>query len=624
MVEGNIYFHAAKEKNITFKVSEGASIMFGNTNILQLPNQTQTDAIQRTLSVSQVQFDALRRTSVFQQKSLIDFLRKIMDMKMQHANLTEQVHQMNNSRSQNRTTRKLKVLILRLSSQIEKLLKLMKKDECVEEAPCKNGATCIDLFGKYQCICPNHYEGENCDKRIDECELYKGTHAGCQNNATCTNNVNVTGFTCQCPTGFHGHLCQQQKSSCEYELDLCGEHGHCIPSEQPSGYKCICEWGFKQSGDPNNPTCIDINECTNNPCYPGSACINLPGSFKCSGCPKGTIGNGIHCHDFDECANDYTNDCSKSPKVDCINIQGSYKCGPCPTGDENVCHWSAQCVEDEGEVRCECPSGTVGDGIGVEGCQTSNTSACRANTCLNDGTCLATSENTYKCVCKNGYFGAHCETPTPCLSQEYCNLHGKCVPIAEGKSAHCECYRGYYGSRCQWEEEACGFHSNNETGEIVYEKLTFGAVLRSKICTWFITLFDTRKVLQINFENITIPKLYEVTSKGCDAAFVNLTIFDGRDTDAPLIVNFCHGDNSLSMSHPIYTSSHQFAIQLSTRLLSRNTYLKMNWKAVETRCGGRMTGKEGRVDYYDAHDEDNCMWWVALKLFVLRERNAKY
>uniref|UniRef100_A0A915DCG2 Cubilin n=1 Tax=Ditylenchus dipsaci TaxID=166011 RepID=A0A915DCG2_9BILA len=464
----------------------------------------------------------------------------------------------------------------------------MKTDECVEMAPCKNGATCVDLFSKYQCLCPDHYEGTNCDQRLDECEMYKGTPAGCQNNATCTNSPTTAGFTCHCPKGFHGHLCQQQKSSCDYSLDLCGEHGHCIPTE--TSYKCLCEWGFKVSGDPDNPVCTDIDECTDNPCYPGATCLNLPGTFKCSSCPKGLMDfiigfrDGVHCHDFDECANDLTNDCSKSPKVDCINTFGSYKCGSCPqdyqgdgfkcekisrcSSDRNPCAPNARCVDEGDELRCECPENTAGDGLGPEGCLPSNQTVCHADTCLNGGTCFATSDHTYKCSCLYGYLGPHCERPTHCLTKDYCNGRGKCV-LAEG-STFCECDRGFFGPRCQFEEEAC--------------------VLRKRSCLWYIQLLDSRKVLEISFGNFTIPKLYEVTSKGCESSFGNLTIFDGPDTDSPAIAIFV-------METPFHIHS---------------THHPICWRAVQTRCGGRMTGNEGTVSYYDIHDEDNCMWFVSV------------
>lgn len=78
----------------------------------------------------------------------------------------------------------------------------------------------------------NKIQGKNCEKRVDECALFRNTTAGCQNNASCTNNKDGAGFQCHCPVGFHGNLCQQSKNSCDYSLDLCGEHGHCVPSNE--------------------------------------------------------------------------------------------------------------------------------------------------------------------------------------------------------------------------------------------------------------------------------------------------------------------------------------------------------------------------------------------------------
>lgn len=45
------------------------------------------------------------------------------------------------------------------------------------------------------------------------------------------------------------------------------------------GYRCICEWGYRSTTNTSNPYCEDVDECSANPCFPGSACINVPGSF---------------------------------------------------------------------------------------------------------------------------------------------------------------------------------------------------------------------------------------------------------------------------------------------------------------------------------------------------------
>lgn len=115
---------------------------------------------------------------------------------------------------------------------------------------------------------------------------------------------------------------------------------------------------------------------------------------------KFILGNGVHCHDFDECENEFTHKCSKDPSVECINTFGSYKCGDCPPGYEgdgytctkiqrcssNPCHPLATCYE-EPEFRCECPENMIGEGFGKEGCRKSNATVCHADSCLNGGTC---------------------------------------------------------------------------------------------------------------------------------------------------------------------------------------------------------------------------------------------
>ena len=39
------------------------------------------------------------------------------------------------------------------------------KNECLMN-PCKNGGTCVDKPGTYECLCPEQWGGSNCDNGI--------------------------------------------------------------------------------------------------------------------------------------------------------------------------------------------------------------------------------------------------------------------------------------------------------------------------------------------------------------------------------------------------------------------------------------------------------------------------
>ncbi|GFR97298.1 thrombospondin-4, partial [Elysia marginata] len=59
---------------------------------------------------------------------------------------------------------------------------------------------------------------------------------------------------------------------------------------------------------------------------PRVICINTLGSYTCGDCPSGYTGKGITCEDVNECQQ---NPCY--PGVTCINTRGSYQCASCPS-----------------------------------------------------------------------------------------------------------------------------------------------------------------------------------------------------------------------------------------------------------------------------------------------------
>ena len=79
-------------------------------------------------------------------------------------------------------------------------------DECGRYEPCQNGATCLDRVADYQCLCPANFGGKNCSVELLGC-----IDVSCLHGGTCApylEDESVHKFTCQCPFGFHGQLCQ--------------------------------------------------------------------------------------------------------------------------------------------------------------------------------------------------------------------------------------------------------------------------------------------------------------------------------------------------------------------------------------------------------------------------------
>ncbi|CAG5131144.1 unnamed protein product, partial [Candidula unifasciata] len=66
------------------------------------------------------------------------------------------------------------------------------KDEC-QSSPCRNGASCQDIFDGYRCQCPPSYTGLSCSQDVDECSQTPGL---CQHGSTCVNTDG--GFICSC------------------------------------------------------------------------------------------------------------------------------------------------------------------------------------------------------------------------------------------------------------------------------------------------------------------------------------------------------------------------------------------------------------------------------------------
>jgi hypothetical protein len=104
------------------------------------------------------------------------------------------------------------------------------------------------------------------------------------------------------PTGRASWRCDPNTSACDPQEQDCNPGTFSQPDADGDGVGDACETcmpGF--SGSP----CTDIDECKQQPavCDALTQCTNTPGSFTCSACPAGYVGDGkAGCKDIDECS----------------------------------------------------------------------------------------------------------------------------------------------------------------------------------------------------------------------------------------------------------------------------------------------------------------------------------
>lgn len=99
--------------------------------------------------------------------------------------------------------------------------------------PCLNGATCKDIFNKFNCICDLGWEGEQCETDTDDCISQPCIHGSCKDY--------LAGFECSCHPGYAGALCDEDVDDCQHHP--CGNGGTC--QDGPNTYTCICPKDYR-------------------------------------------------------------------------------------------------------------------------------------------------------------------------------------------------------------------------------------------------------------------------------------------------------------------------------------------------------------------------------------------
>ena len=84
-------------------------------------------------------------------------------------------------------------------------------------------------------------------------------------------------------------------------------------------------------------------------------------------------------------------------------------------------------------------------GFDGDGCEI-DLQFCRANSCLNGGTCVEGLGITTSCNCSAGFEGTQCEIDLPYCRADSCLNGGTCIESL-GTAISCNCAGGYDGDR---------------------------------------------------------------------------------------------------------------------------------------------------------------------------------
>lgn len=126
-----------------------------NRNDKKLTSNQQPQLNQLTQSISNLN-DKLKNYEKLQDdvKELKDVLKQILnDNKIKPEHIYKSVAGFN-----------------KMKKVFDQFKNLFNINEC-ETNPCKNGASCLDLFGGYLCQCSDGWNGKNCDQDMDECKF---------------------------------------------------------------------------------------------------------------------------------------------------------------------------------------------------------------------------------------------------------------------------------------------------------------------------------------------------------------------------------------------------------------------------------------------------------------------
>ena len=426
-----------------------------------------------------------------------------------------------------------------------------------------------------------------------------------------------TRFECNCAAEYYGAHCENRYNDCA--TNTCGDHGFCVDGVRTSvgqkKYECRCEKGYELSSGAT-PTCVDIDECKNNPCYANVACINYAGGFDCKGCPTGMTGNGKYCEDINECLIN-NGGCSVSPKVQCRNKNPGFECDSCPSGyegDGRYCKKASICdvqnggcsplatcgANSSGGVTCKCITGYTGNGIGPDGCKADGPTPTDCNINCNNGVCIIQNGKP-ECLCYKGFSGDACDkADDPCASGP-CKNGGTCSSVSNNEDFTCQCTANWSGKTCTDQATECGGEYSSTTGAINYPIQDGEQYPANAKCSWIITVPIGQSV-SLDFSS------FDLETKHGSRCPDYLEIFDGESENS--VGSYC----GTTIPNVPDSTSNTYKLYFTSDSRNQATGFNLTWLTVDGSCGGVRDGTSGSIkspEFPSAYPKNSdCVWYI--------------